>query len=48
MDREKILARIHELKAQGVEVPTDAMIKSDEQIEGIRKASLVNTHVCLG
>ncbi len=45
MDREKILARIHELKEKGVEVPTDQMIKTDEQIEGIRKASLVNTKV---
>ena len=45
MDREEILAKIHELKSKGVEVPTDQMIKSDEQIEGIRKASLVNTKV---
>jgi methionyl aminopeptidase len=45
MNREEILARIHELKAKGVMVPTDAMIKTDEQIEGIRKASIVNTKV---
>ena len=45
MDRDEILAKIHELKSKGVEVPTDKMIKSDEQIEGIRKASLVNTKV---
>ncbi len=45
MNREEILAKIHELKDKGVIVPTDEMIKSEEQIEGIREASIVNSKV---
>ncbi len=45
MNRDEILDRIHKLREKGIEVPTDKMIKSDEQIEGIRKASIANTKV---
>jgi len=45
MDRNLILEKIHALKEQGKIVPEDSMIKTDEQIEGIRKASIANTKV---
>lgn len=45
MNREEILARLRELREKNIIVPTDAMIKSDEQIEGIRQASIANSKV---
>lgn len=45
MNRDEILARLAELRAKGVNVPTDDLIKTDEQIEGIRKAGEINTKV---
>lgn len=45
MDRNEILIRLEELRKENKIVPTDAMIKSFEQIEGIREASRVNTAV---
>lgn len=33
------------IKRKNIIVPTDAMIKSDEQIEGIRQASIANSKV---
>lgn len=45
MDREEILKRLHELSDKGVLVPRDDMIKTEEQILGIKKAGEVNTQV---
>ena len=45
MDRLDILNKLQELRKKGVFTPTDEMIKSLEEIEGIRQASIVNTKV---
>lgn len=45
MNREEILTKINELRQKGIKVPTDEMIKTPEQIEGIREASIVNSKV---
>lgn len=45
MNIEQIQEKIAEYKAKGYEVPTMDMIKTPEQIEGIRAASKINTGV---
>ena len=45
MNREDIIKRLEELRLKGVLVPTNDMIKTDEQIEGIKEASKINTLV---
>lgn len=42
---EEILHRIEEMKAQGCIVPTPDLIKTPEQIEGIRESGKINTGV---
>lgn len=42
---EKIKTKLEEFKSQNIPVPTQKMIKTDEQIEGIRKAGVINTAV---
>ena len=46
MDIEVIKAKIAEFKAKGCEVPDMDMIKTPEQIEGIRAAAKIN-NACL-
>lgn len=45
INREEILIKLHELKSQGVHVPSDKMIKTQEQIDGIREAGVINTGI---
>ncbi len=45
MNREEILKKLQELRDKNVNVPTDKMIKTWEQIEGIRKAGEMNSRV---
>lgn len=45
IDKIQILEKIEKLKKQNVLVPSAKMIKNDEQIEGIRKAGIINTAV---
>ncbi len=45
MTREQVLAKIKEYQAKGMEVPEADMIKTPEQIEGIRKACILNTAI---
>ena len=45
MEREEVKMKLFELAAQGVEVPRMEMIKTPEQIAGIREAGRLNTEV---
>ena len=45
MEREEVKMKLFELAAQGVEVPRMEMIKTPEQIEGIRRSGIINTGV---
>lgn len=42
---EKIKNRLNEYKKKGISVPSSKMIKTKEQIEGIRKAGIINTAI---
>jgi len=45
MSWEEVKAKVAEYKAQGMEVPTEKMIKTPEQIAGIKAACAINTAV---
>lgn len=45
MDRELIIQKLNDLRKKGVLTPTDDMIKTSEQINGIKEASKINTLV---
>lgn len=45
MTWEEVAAKVQEYKAQGSQVPTPEMIKTPEQIAGIREASAINTGI---
>lgn len=45
MNRDEIIKRLNELREKNILVPTDEMIKTEEQIEGIRLASAANSKV---
>lgn len=45
MEREEVKMKLFELAAQGVEIPRMEMIKTPEQIAGIREAGRLNTEV---
>ena len=42
---EVIKNRLNEYKKKGIVVPTEKMIKTKEQIEGIKKAGVINTAI---
>ncbi len=43
--KENVLKKLEIFKKQNIQVPTPKMIKSNEQIEGIRQAGIINTEV---
>lgn len=45
MNREELLAKIQQYREQGYRVPTEKMIKTPEQIAGIKESAVINTGV---
>ena len=45
MTREEVIEKLKEYEAKGYEVPDTSLIKTDQQIAGIRKSAVINTGV---